>query len=255
MKHFEEARADKGINFGADIKTIDHYGLFLKSSTSVIGPGEPVPLPAIDRRVDHEVEVAAIVGRECYQVAREQALDMICGYTIALDMSVRGPEDRSWRKSYDTFSVLGPWLVTADEIAVVGNLELSLAVNGEERQRSSTKALIFDVRPAGRLRVAGLSALSGRRDHDGNAGAGWAGRGACASSASQNRALPSWHPVRMILLTGLKATAKTLPGGSRSEPDGREWVRSQNRFAPSTPQMSNRDGIRAEGESRDLLRE
>ena len=145
MKHVEEARADKGINFGADIKTIDHYGLFLKSNTSVVGPGEGVRLPAIDRRVDHEVEVAAIIGRECYQVSREQALDMICGYTIALDMSVRGTEDRSWRKSYDTFSVLGPWLVTADEISDVGDLELSLAVNGEERQRSNTKALIFDV--------------------------------------------------------------------------------------------------------------
>ena len=145
MKHVDEARADKGINFGADIKTIDHYGLFLKSTTSVIGAGEHVLLPAIDRRMDHEVEVAAIVGRECYQVSRERALDMICGYTIALDMSVRGPEDRSWRKSYDTFSVLGPWLVTSDEIGDSGDLELSLAVNGQERQRSNTKALIFDI--------------------------------------------------------------------------------------------------------------
>jgi 2-keto-4-pentenoate hydratase/2-oxohepta-3-ene-1,7-dioic acid hydratase in catechol pathway len=68
--------------------------LFLKSNTSVIGAGERVKLPKIDRRMDHEVEVAAVIGRECYHVAREQALDMVCGYTIALDMSVRGPEDR-----------------------------------------------------------------------------------------------------------------------------------------------------------------
>ena len=145
LKHADEARADRAINFGADIKTIDHYGLFLKSSTSVIGAGERVKLPKIDRRMDHEVEVAAVIGRECYHVAREQALDMVCGYTIALDMSVRGPEDRSWRKSYDTFSVLGPWLVTPDEIGDSGELDLSLTVNDEPRQGSNTRALIFDI--------------------------------------------------------------------------------------------------------------
>ena len=145
LKHADEARADRAINFGADIKTIDHYGLFLKSSTSVIGAGERVKLPKIDRRMDHEVEVAAVIGRECYHVAREQALDMVCGYTIALDMSVRGPEDRSWRKSYDTFSVLGPWLVTPDEIGDSSELDLSLTVNDEPRQGSNTRALIFDI--------------------------------------------------------------------------------------------------------------
>jgi len=145
LKHADEARADKAINFGADIKTIDHYGLFLKSNTSVIGAGERVKLPKIDRRMDHEVEVAAIIGRECYHVAREQALSMVCGYTIALDMSVRGPEDRSWRKSYDTFSVLGPWLTTSDEIDDSGRLDLSLMVNDEPRQSSNTRALIFDI--------------------------------------------------------------------------------------------------------------
>jgi len=145
LKHADEARADKAINFGADIKTIDHYGLFLKSNTSVIGAGERVKLPKIDRRMDHEVEVAAVIGRECYRVARGQALDMVCGYTIALDMSVRGPEDRSWRKSYDTFSVLGPWLVTQDEVGDSGELDLSLSVNDELRQSSNTRALIFDI--------------------------------------------------------------------------------------------------------------
>jgi 2,4-diketo-3-deoxy-L-fuconate hydrolase len=145
MKHVEEARADKAINFGADIKTIDHYGLFLKSNTSLIGAGEHVRLPNIDRRMDHEVELAVVIGRECYQVKPENALDVVCGYSIALDMSVRGTEDRSWRKSYDTFSVLGPWLVTADEISDSGNLDLSIAVNGQERQRSNTRALIFNI--------------------------------------------------------------------------------------------------------------
>ena len=60
-------------------------------------------------------------------------------------MSIRGPEDRSWRKSFDTFSVLGPWLVTADEIPDPSTLDLAVSVNGQVRQRSNTRALIFDI--------------------------------------------------------------------------------------------------------------
>jgi 2,4-didehydro-3-deoxy-L-rhamnonate hydrolase len=146
MKHVEEARADAGINFGSDIKTIDHYGLFLKSNTSLIGAGQAVKLPSLERRMDHEVEVAVVIGREGFHIPEAEALDFVAGYTIALDMSVRGPEDRSWRKSYDTFSVLGPYLVTADEVSEPENLDLSLAVNGKIRQSSNTRALIFGIR-------------------------------------------------------------------------------------------------------------
>jgi 2,4-didehydro-3-deoxy-L-rhamnonate hydrolase len=145
MKHVEEARADVGINFGADIKTIDHYGLFLKSGTSLIGPGEPIRLPKLDRRVDHEVELAVVIGTHGEKIPRERALDFVCGYAIALDMSIRGPEDRSWRKSFDTFSVLGPWMVTSDELRDPSALDLSITVNGQPRQSSNTRALIFDV--------------------------------------------------------------------------------------------------------------
>jgi 2,4-didehydro-3-deoxy-L-rhamnonate hydrolase len=143
MKHVEEARADAGINFGADIKTIDHYGLFLKSNTSLIGPGDPVRLPAIERRMDHEIELAAIIGREGYRIPEARALDHVAGYAVSLDMVVRGTEDRSWRKSYDTFSVLGPWLTTADEVKNPNNLDFRIKVNGETRQESNTKYLIF----------------------------------------------------------------------------------------------------------------
>jgi 2-keto-4-pentenoate hydratase/2-oxohepta-3-ene-1,7-dioic acid hydratase in catechol pathway len=145
MKHVEEARADAGINFGADIKTIDHYGLFLKSNTSLIGPGQPVRLPNLDRRMDHEVELAVIIGKEGEHISGPQAMGYVAGYAIALDMSIRGPEDRSWRKSFDTFSVLGPWLVTADEIPDPSRLDLSIAVNGQVKQSSNTRALIFDI--------------------------------------------------------------------------------------------------------------
>ena len=143
--HLAEARADAGVDFGADIKTIDHYGLFLKSSTSVVGTGEGVVLPPVERRIDHEVEVCVVIGKECHRVDERDALDQIFGFCIGLDMSVRGTEDRSWRKSYDTFTVLGPYLVTADEITDPSNLDLSIDVNGEKRQRSNTRALIFDI--------------------------------------------------------------------------------------------------------------
>ena len=145
LKHVAEARADAGIHFGADIKTIDHYGLFLKSNTSVIGAGEPIVVPNIGRRVDHEIEVAVVIGKNCKDVAEAEALSVVCGYTMALDMSVRGPEDRSWRKSYDSFSVIGPWLVTADEIADSAALNLEISVNGERRQHSNTQQLIFSI--------------------------------------------------------------------------------------------------------------
>ncbi len=145
-KHVAEARADRAINFGSDIKTIDHYGLFLKSNTSLIGAGESVLLPPLDRRFDHEIELGLVIGREGKDLEEHEALDHVAGYAVALDMTVRGPEDRSWRKSFDTFSVLGPCLVTRDEIEDPDRLDLSLSVNGEVRQRSNTNALIYSVR-------------------------------------------------------------------------------------------------------------
>ncbi|MBN9050858.1 MAG: fumarylacetoacetate hydrolase family protein [Rhizobiales bacterium] len=145
LKHVAEARADAGIHFGADIKTIDHYGLFLKSNTSVIGAGEPIIVPNIGRRVDHEIEVAVVIGKNCKDVSEAEALSVVCGYAMALDMSVRGLEDRSWRKSYDSFSVIGPWLVTADEIADSAALNFEISVNGERRQHSNTRKLIFSI--------------------------------------------------------------------------------------------------------------
>jgi 2-keto-4-pentenoate hydratase/2-oxohepta-3-ene-1,7-dioic acid hydratase in catechol pathway len=145
MRHLEEAQADQAINFGSEIKTIDHYGLFLKASNSLVGPSEGVELPRLDRRMDHEVELAVVIGRAGYRIPKDRAMDYVAGYSIALDMTIRGSEDRSWRKSFHTFSVLGPWLVTADEIADPGQLDLSLHVNGELRQSSNTRSLIFDV--------------------------------------------------------------------------------------------------------------
>ncbi len=78
-------------------------------------------------------------------IRKEDALSYVAGYAIALDMVVRGTQDRSFRKSIDTYAVLGPWLVTADEIADHANLDFFLSVNGEVKQKSNTKYMIMDL--------------------------------------------------------------------------------------------------------------
>ena len=144
-KHLEEALADKGIHHGNLIGEIHKVGIFLKATSSVVGPSEGVRLVHPDRRNDHEVELAVVIGRKGRDIAAAEALDFVAGYCIGLDMTIRGPEDRSFRKSPDTYTVLGPWLVTADEIPDPGSLELSISVNGTVRQKANTKDLILSV--------------------------------------------------------------------------------------------------------------
>ena len=143
--HIDEANADPGITFGTTTTTIEDYGLFLKNPV-LVGPGEGIAVPFAERRNDHEVELAMIIGRLAKNVAEADALDYVAGYAIGLDMTVRGREDRSLRKAADGFSVLGPWLVTADEIPDPDSLALRLSVNGELRQESSTAMQIFNCR-------------------------------------------------------------------------------------------------------------
>ncbi|MEI9852693.1 MAG: fumarylacetoacetate hydrolase family protein [Sphingomonas sp.] len=145
LKHQAEAIADGGVNFERDVKTIAHYGLFLKAGSSLVGESEPIELAFPERRTDHEVELVAVIGRGGRDIPAHAALGHVAGYAIGLDMTVRGPEDRSLRKSLDTFSVLGPWLVTPDEIGDPGALAMRLEVNGAVRQQASTAELIFDV--------------------------------------------------------------------------------------------------------------
>lgn len=143
--HLEESRADEGINFGSHIRTIDEYGVFLKAGSSLVGPGEGVVSDWAERRIDHEIELAAVIGRGGRHITEADALAHVAGYAIGLDMSVRGTEDRSFRKSRDSFTVLGPWLTTADEVATPGDLDFRLEVNGEIRQQSNTRRLIFGI--------------------------------------------------------------------------------------------------------------
>jgi 2,4-diketo-3-deoxy-L-fuconate hydrolase len=122
----------------------EKLGLFLKANSSLVGPSEGVVAPA-GTRVDHEVELAVVIGQQGKNIQRADALRHVAGYCIGLDMTVRGIEDRSFRKSRDSFTVLGPWLVTADEIPNPGDLLLSLDVNSEKRQHSSTAAMTVSI--------------------------------------------------------------------------------------------------------------
>ncbi|HZA51100.1 MAG TPA: fumarylacetoacetate hydrolase family protein, partial [Myxococcaceae bacterium] len=127
------------------VNEIHRAGMFLKATSSLVGPGEGVELIHLDRRNDHEVELAVIIGKTARDIRAADALGYVAGYCIGLDMTIRGPEERSFRKSPDSYTVLGPWWVTADELGDPGQLQVSLAVNGEVRQNANTRELILSV--------------------------------------------------------------------------------------------------------------
>ena len=144
--HQDEANADATISFNTAVQTIEHYGLFLKANSSLVGAGQGVQLRLPERRHDHEGELVVVIGASCANVAEAEALEFAAGYCTGLDMTARGVEERSLRKSFDSYTVLGPWLTTADEIANPDDLLIDLQVNGQTRQHCSTSQLIFGVR-------------------------------------------------------------------------------------------------------------
>ena len=144
-EHIEESKKDQGIAYGRQLKSIGEFGLFLKANSTLVGAGEGVALRFTDRRNDHEMELAVIIGKKADRIPVEHALDCVAGYAIGLDMTVRGPEVPSFRKSIDTYGVVGPWLVTADEIPDPNNVDIALSVNGETRQKSNTRFLDYNV--------------------------------------------------------------------------------------------------------------
>ena len=126
-------------------RPVEKLGLFLKASSSIVGPADGVALQWPDRRNDHEVELAVVIGRAGKNISAASALDYVAGHMVGLDMTVRGTEDRSYRKSADSYAVLGPWLTTADAISDPQRLNIWLTLNGEARQRSSTGAMTVSV--------------------------------------------------------------------------------------------------------------
>lgn len=118
--------------------------VFLKSPSSIIGPGETILLPDTTpgREVHHEPELAAIIGRDCYRVSPSQALDYVFGYCALLDITVRGDGDRSRRKSYRGFTPIGPWITLREEVPDPQDLDIKLWVNDQIRQDANTSDMI-----------------------------------------------------------------------------------------------------------------
>ncbi|MBD3728189.1 MAG: fumarylacetoacetate hydrolase family protein [Sphingomonadales bacterium] len=123
-----------------------NQGFFLKPPSSISGPADPIVLPDVPgREVHHEAELGIIIGKTCRSVSRENWREAVFGYTCLMDMVVRGREERVFRKAYDTFCPIGPWIVTADEIAAPDALSMKLWVNGELRQAANTRDLVLDI--------------------------------------------------------------------------------------------------------------
>jgi 2,4-didehydro-3-deoxy-L-rhamnonate hydrolase len=144
-KHIAEANADAGIRYGHTINDIKEAGLFLKAGSALAGPRDPLVVRFPDRRTDYEIELVAVIGRGGREISRENALHYVAGYAVGLDITLRGPEDRSFRKSIDGYAIIGPWLTSADEIADPDALELMLDLNGTRRQHSNTAQMVYGV--------------------------------------------------------------------------------------------------------------
>lgn len=126
--------------------TAKGQGFFLKANSSLSGPRDPILLPPVaGREIHHECELGIIIGRRGRGIADADASSVIFGFTCLLDMVIRGQEERVMRKSYDSFCPIGPWIVTADEIADLTQITMRLWVNGELRQSASTRDLIVDI--------------------------------------------------------------------------------------------------------------
>jgi len=124
----------------------DTNGFFLKANSSLSGPGDPIILPDLpDREIHHECELAIIIGKTGRRICASEALDYVFGYSCLIDVTLRGKEDRVMRKSYDTFTPIGPAIVTSDEVGDPSALELKLWVNSELRQHANTRDLILDI--------------------------------------------------------------------------------------------------------------
>jgi 2-keto-4-pentenoate hydratase/2-oxohepta-3-ene-1,7-dioic acid hydratase in catechol pathway len=132
-------------------RTAREQGFFLKSSGSLVGAGESIVLPhGSARRFDHECELAVVIGRPTRDVGRDEALDAVFGYSTLIDMSMRiepgeHEEERTMRKSFESFTPVGPYLVTADEVGPLDGLTSALSVNGEVRQRATLADMIVGV--------------------------------------------------------------------------------------------------------------
>jgi len=145
-KHIEEMRSRTDLPKDATRAppNIEKAGIFLKANSSIVGVSEGIPLRFPDRLNEHEIELVIIIGKQGTDIPKAKFKDYIAGYAMGLDMTCRGSEDRSFRKSIDGYSVIGPWMVTADEVANPDDIVITLHCNDDLRQTADTKDLIYD---------------------------------------------------------------------------------------------------------------
>jgi 2-keto-4-pentenoate hydratase/2-oxohepta-3-ene-1,7-dioic acid hydratase in catechol pathway len=126
-----------------------NFDVFLKAPSSIVGPGAEVVLPpevvAAGHEVHHESELVIVLGAGGKDIPVDSAMETVLGFTAGLDITVRSPADRSRRKSYDSFSPLGPWLVTRDELGDGSDLDILLTSEGEVRQSVNTAEMLVPV--------------------------------------------------------------------------------------------------------------
>ncbi len=123
--------------------------VFTKQASCINGPGDPIYMPRISNKLDYEGELAVVIGKRCRHVPKERAEEVIAGYTVANDVSVRDLGAGSGfsftlTKSYDTHGPLGPWIVTRDEVDDPHNLTLKTWLNDEQRQNSNTSFMTYN---------------------------------------------------------------------------------------------------------------
>jgi len=143
-----------GLNYADHIKesgqpTPQHQTWFTKAVTSINGPFDPILLSAASKMIDYEAELVIVIGKRCKHVSKERAAEVVFGYTAGNDVSVRDWQMRSGQwvigKSFDTHAPIGPWIVTGDELGDPHTLGIRCLVNGDVRQSSNTRNLVFGV--------------------------------------------------------------------------------------------------------------
>ena len=149
-RNYVEHVAEGARAAGQETKLPEYPQIFTKAPTAINAPGAPVRLDAgLTKLLDYEVELAVVIGKAGRDIPKDRAYEHVFGYTIANDVTARDLQRRheQWfkGKSLDTSLPLGPWIVDADEIGDPTTLELSLTVNGEQRQRATTSMMIFDI--------------------------------------------------------------------------------------------------------------
>ncbi len=144
-----QSHIDEVLRVNPDYVPPVHQRWFNKQTTCIAGPYDPIPFPPEAKELDYEAELAVIIGRRCRRVPADRAAEVVAGYTVCNDVSVRDWQRTSptitLGKSFDGHGPLGPWLVTADEIEDPHGLRITCTVNGEARQSGSTSEMINSV--------------------------------------------------------------------------------------------------------------